>query len=119
MVHGDYELWREGGERAVQADPEQDDEQRSWERSGEPALLERGVLPEEQDPERQRRDDDGARAERAHRVPDLAECVVTIALEELELSLPRMVVAERVRDLLEDENDPDAGEHPLMTLDGK
>jgi hypothetical protein len=38
---------------------------------------------------------------------------VAVALKELELTLPGLIVPERMGDLLDDEDDPDACQHPF------
>jgi hypothetical protein len=50
---------------------------------------------------------------------DLAEGVAPVELEELELAFPGFIVTERVGNLLQDQNDPNACEHSFDHAGGK
>jgi hypothetical protein len=72
-----------------------------------------GSFPGQQDGERHQRDQQRAGGRLRHRRGDLGERVPAVGLGELQVTLVRRRVAQRVRNLLEDEDDADAGQHPL------
>ena len=70
-------------------------------------------VPENQNAKAKDTDQRGARADVAERIRDAGESRSAIDLEEREVTLRVAIVAEKVRDLLQDDDDTDTSQHPL------
>jgi hypothetical protein len=94
-----------------------DHHERAWQHEAQ--ALERRPVPEQQQPEPQQRDDHGAGLDAVEHSTQRREGGFLVGLPEGEVAFGVGIVPERMRHLLEDEDEADRGQHPLDHRRGK
>src|SRR5690606_38376798 len=105
------QLRSDGPKQQIEGQAHDDDGERAW---NDLLLLEKIELsPEDQEQEPDPGDGHRTRVQMTERVGDFGKRVAAIGLQEVHISLVILGEANSVRDLLEDQDDADGGQHAL------